>query len=93
MAERNQDLGNYAYAADMKAHADQGVLDLLSLDYLAETGACILGTPEQCVEACRKYEEAGVDLLLCLVNPYKIPHQSVMRTIELMGTEVIPKFR
>ena len=32
-------------------------------------------------------------LLLCLVNPYKIPHESVMQTIELMGTHVIPKFR
>jgi hypothetical protein len=26
------------------------------------------------------------------VNPYKIPHEVVMETIELMGTEVIPKF-
>ena len=38
------------------------------------------------------YEAAGVDLLLCLVNPYKISHESVMQTIELMGTEVIPPF-
>jgi len=93
MAERNQDLGNYAYAADMRSHDQQGLLDLLSLEYLAETGACILGTPEHCIEACRRYEEAGVDLLLCLVNPYRIPHQAVMQTIELMGREVIPKFR
>jgi hypothetical protein len=42
---------------------------------------------------CRAYEAAGVDLLLCLVNPYKIPHETVMRTIELMGTKVIPEFR
>ncbi|MHB8463564.1 MAG: LLM class flavin-dependent oxidoreductase [Acidimicrobiales bacterium] len=93
MRERNQDLGNYAYAADMRAHDEQGMLDLLTLDYLTDTGACVLGTPEQCIEACRRYEEAGVDLLLCLVNPYKIPHDAVMQTIELMGTEVIPKFR
>ena len=42
---------------------------------------------------CEQYEAAGVDLLLCLVNPYKIGHEAVMQTIELMGTEVIPKFR
>jgi len=42
---------------------------------------------------CKRYEEAGVDLLLCLVNPLKIPHDAVMRTIQLMGEEVIPKFR
>jgi hypothetical protein len=29
---------------------------------------------------------------LCLVNPYKIPHETVMQTIELMGKEVIPAF-
>jgi hypothetical protein len=33
------------------------------------------------------------DLLLCLVNPYKIPHEAVMQTIELMGKYVIPEFR
>jgi alkanesulfonate monooxygenase SsuD/methylene tetrahydromethanopterin reductase-like flavin-dependent oxidoreductase (luciferase family) len=66
---------------------------LLSLEHLADPGACILGTPERCIEACRRYDEAGVDLLLCLVNPYRIPHEAVIQTIQLMGTEVIPKFR
>jgi alkanesulfonate monooxygenase SsuD/methylene tetrahydromethanopterin reductase-like flavin-dependent oxidoreductase (luciferase family) len=93
MAERNQSLGNYDYAADMKQHADDGSLDLLSLEYLVDAGACVLGTPAQAIDACRRYEEAGVDLLLCLVNPYKIPHEQVMQTIELMGTQVIPEFR
>ena len=91
MAERNQDLGSYAYAADMKKIDDEGLLDLLSLEYLVDANACVLGTPE---DASRRppYEEAGIDLLLCLVNPYKIPHEAVMQTIELMGTEVIPAF-
>jgi hypothetical protein len=26
------------------------------------------------------------------VNPYKIPHEKVMQTIELMGKYVIPEF-
>ena len=93
MAERQEDLGNYSYAADLKNIDDSGGLDLLSLDYLTSTGACVLGTPDECVEAVRRYEEAGVDLLLCLVNPYKIDHETVMQTIELMGTEVLPHFR
>ena len=93
MAERNEELGNYGYAADLHAHDEQGLLDLLSLEYLVETGACILGAPERCLEACQRYEDAGVDLLLCLVNPYRVPHEAVMQTIQLMGTEVIPKFR
>ncbi len=93
MAERNQDLGNYAYAADLKNTDDQGLLDLLTLEYLAESGAAVLGTPADCIELCERYRAAGVDLLLCLVNPYKIGHEQVMQTIELIGTEVIPHFR
>jgi alkanesulfonate monooxygenase SsuD/methylene tetrahydromethanopterin reductase-like flavin-dependent oxidoreductase (luciferase family) len=93
MAERNQELGTYSYAADMKAHQDDGSLDLLSLEYLIDSNACVLGTPDECLDTCKKYEAAGIDLLLCLVNPYKIPHDAVMETIELMGTYVLPKFR
>jgi alkanesulfonate monooxygenase SsuD/methylene tetrahydromethanopterin reductase-like flavin-dependent oxidoreductase (luciferase family) len=93
MAERQQDLGNYSYAADMRRTEDAGLLDMISLEYLMETPACVLGTPEECVETCRLYQEAGIDLLLCLVNPYNVPHEAVMQTIELMGREVIPKFR
>ncbi len=47
----------------------------VSLEYLVDSGACVLGTPDQCLEACKRYEAAGVDLLLCLVNPYKIGHE------------------
>jgi alkanesulfonate monooxygenase SsuD/methylene tetrahydromethanopterin reductase-like flavin-dependent oxidoreductase (luciferase family) len=93
MEERQEDLGNYGYAADMRKVDEDGSLDLLTLEYLTETGACVLGTPADCIDACRRYQEAGVDLLLCLVNPWKVPHEAVMRTIELMGTEVIPQFR
>ena len=93
MAEKQQDLGTYSYAADMQAHDQDGSLDLLSLEYLIDANACVLGTPEQCTEMCRRYEAAGIDLLLCLVNPYKISHEAVMETIELMGTQVIPQFK
>ncbi len=93
MNERQQDLGNYAYAGDMRSHDEQGLLGHLTLDYLVSNNACVLGTPDECLDTCRKYEAAGVDLLLCLVNPYKVPHDAVMQTIELMGKEVIPNFR
>ncbi len=54
--------------------------------------ACVCGTPDEAIDMCKRYEAAGVDLLLCLVNPYKIPHDKVMQTIELMGKHVIPQF-
>ena len=83
-------LGNYGYAADMRQAPTTASLDLLSLEYLVDTGACVLGTPDQCVELCKRYEAAGVDLLLCLVNPLKIAHDAVMQTIELMGKTSSP---
>lgn len=91
-AEQRRELGNYSYAADLKKTDEDGLLDLLSMEYLLDAGACVVGTPEDCLASARRFEAAGVDLLLCLVNPYKISHESVMRTIELMGTEVIPHF-
>lgn len=93
MAEQKRDLGNYGYAAELRKLDADGLLDQLSMDYLVGSGAVACGTPDDCVEAIRRYQEAGVDTLLCLVNPYKIPHDAVMRTIELMGTQVLPHFR
>ena len=92
-AERGEELGTYAYAKDLQNVDEDGSLDFMDLDYLETSGACVLGTPDQCIETCRRYEEAGVDQLLCLVNPYKIPHDKVMQTIRLMGEHVIPEFR
>jgi alkanesulfonate monooxygenase SsuD/methylene tetrahydromethanopterin reductase-like flavin-dependent oxidoreductase (luciferase family) len=92
-AERGEELGTYSYAADLKNVADDGSLDFMDLEYLETSGACVLGTPDQCIETCRRYEEAGVDQLLCLVNPYKIPHAKVLQTIQMMGEHVLPEFR
>ncbi len=92
MEERDQSLGNYQYAAEMQAHDEDGSLDLLTLDILLAMNAAVCGTPDQAIEMCRRYEAAGVDLLLCLVNPYKVPHDKVMQTIELVGKHVIPHF-
>jgi alkanesulfonate monooxygenase SsuD/methylene tetrahydromethanopterin reductase-like flavin-dependent oxidoreductase (luciferase family) len=51
----------------------------------------IVGTPEECVEKILRYEEAGVDQLLCYVQFGILPHEKVMRNLELLGTKVIPE--
>ena len=40
-----------------------------------------------------RYAASGCDVLFCLVNPYNIPHDRVMRSIELLGEHVIPALR
>jgi alkanesulfonate monooxygenase SsuD/methylene tetrahydromethanopterin reductase-like flavin-dependent oxidoreductase (luciferase family) len=65
---------------------------VLSFDFLDSVGACLVGDPERVVRAARRYAAAGCDLLLCLVQPWKIAHAKVMQSIELLGRYVIPEF-
>jgi alkanesulfonate monooxygenase SsuD/methylene tetrahydromethanopterin reductase-like flavin-dependent oxidoreductase (luciferase family) len=51
----------------------------------------VVGTPEECLEKIIRYDEAGVDQLLCYVQFGTVPHEKVMRSLELLGTEVIPE--
>jgi alkanesulfonate monooxygenase SsuD/methylene tetrahydromethanopterin reductase-like flavin-dependent oxidoreductase (luciferase family) len=83
------DLGSYAYAKDLRALADSGHP---SFEYLCESGSAVVGDPDRCIEIAKRYEKSGCDLLLCLLDPYKIPHAAVMRSIELIGKYVIPEF-
>lgn len=56
-----------------------------------EADMIIVGDPDQCLTKMEKYADLGVDQLLCYVQFGYLPHSSVVRTIELLGTEVIPR--
>ena len=88
--QAGKDLGNYDYAADMQAIRDSGALDMLTFDYIRDSGAAMVGDPKRCIEIGERYAASGCDVLFCLLNPYKIPHKEVMRSIELLGEHVIP---
>ena len=51
----------------------------------------VVGDPEQCLEKMLKYEALGVDQLICYVQFGHLSHESVMRTIEILGKEIIPE--
>ena len=87
--EKQREFGTYQYSKAMRD------LDVSHLDYdtLDGMGAVIVGTPDKCIERVKRYRDAGCDQLLCLMNPYKVPHAKVMRSIELFGKHVIPAFR
>jgi alkanesulfonate monooxygenase SsuD/methylene tetrahydromethanopterin reductase-like flavin-dependent oxidoreductase (luciferase family) len=89
---KGKDLGTYRYASDMAAMRDAGALDELTFDYIRDTGAAMVGDPDRCIEIGERYAASRCDMLFCLVNPYKIPHDRVMRSIELLGEKVIPAF-
>ena len=46
----------------------------------------IVGTAEECLRKIQRYDEAGVDQLLCYVQFGDLPHDKVMRTLELLST-------
>ncbi|MGZ4128635.1 MAG: LLM class flavin-dependent oxidoreductase [Actinomycetota bacterium] len=50
----------------------------------------IVGDPDQCLEKMIKFEEIGVDELLCYVQFGRLPHESILQTIELIG-KLIPE--
>ena len=50
----------------------------------------VVGDPDQCIEKMLKYQKLGVDQLICYVQFGFLSHESIMRTIELLGSEVIP---
>jgi alkanesulfonate monooxygenase SsuD/methylene tetrahydromethanopterin reductase-like flavin-dependent oxidoreductase (luciferase family) len=88
---KQQDAGTYAYTANLLEADKAGKLEK-SIDYLYDVSAGVVGDPDDCIRHAKKYEAAGCDLLLCLLNPYKMPHDAVMRSIELMGKHVLPEF-
>jgi alkanesulfonate monooxygenase SsuD/methylene tetrahydromethanopterin reductase-like flavin-dependent oxidoreductase (luciferase family) len=90
-SEDGKDLGSYFYAGRAEKIQASGAMEALDFGYLRDHHAAMVGDPERCIEIARRYEAAGCDLLFCLVNPYAIPHDQVMQSIELLGKHVIPE--
>ncbi len=52
-----------------------------------------VGTPEQLREYLRRYEEAGVDQVIFVMQAGKNRHEHIMEALELFGKEVLPEFK
>jgi alkanesulfonate monooxygenase SsuD/methylene tetrahydromethanopterin reductase-like flavin-dependent oxidoreductase (luciferase family)/putative sterol carrier protein len=51
-----------------------------------------IGTPEQVHDLCRRYEAAGVDQVIFVLQAGKNRHEHICESIELFGSEVLPRF-
>jgi alkanesulfonate monooxygenase SsuD/methylene tetrahydromethanopterin reductase-like flavin-dependent oxidoreductase (luciferase family) len=56
-----------------------------------EEDMIVIGTPDECLRKILRYEEAGVDQLLCYVQFGDLPHDKIMRGLELLARQVLPK--
>lgn len=66
----------------------RGEFDITQFD---KEDMVIVGAPDECLQKFLRYEEAGVDQLLCYLSFGYIPNEAVLKSIELLGTHVIPE--
>jgi alkanesulfonate monooxygenase SsuD/methylene tetrahydromethanopterin reductase-like flavin-dependent oxidoreductase (luciferase family) len=51
------------------------------------------GTPDDLLEVLQRFKDVGVDQVIVHMQMGGVPHDAIMKTIELMGKEVLPKLR
>jgi alkanesulfonate monooxygenase SsuD/methylene tetrahydromethanopterin reductase-like flavin-dependent oxidoreductase (luciferase family) len=56
-----------------------------------EADMVIIGTPDECLEKLARFEKVGVDNMIAFVTFGGMPHEATLRSIELLGTKVIPE--
>ena len=69
------------------------IWDQLDADTLADRGVIIAGDPDSCIEALKKHEATGIDQMMIMMQTESVPHEKVMKSIELFGKYVIPEFK
>ena len=65
----------------------------LDADTLSDRGVIIAGNPDSCIEALKKHEATGIDQMMIMMQTESVPHDKVMKSIELFGKYVIPEFK
>ena len=61
------------------------------VEHFHEADMLVVGDPERCFEKMKHYADLGVDQLICYVQFGYNTHESVMKTIELLGREILPE--
>ncbi len=64
-----------------------------NLDDFNAQDQILVGDPDQLIRKMEHYEQIGVDQLLCYMQFGGLPHEHVMKSIELIGKYVIPHFQ
>jgi alkanesulfonate monooxygenase SsuD/methylene tetrahydromethanopterin reductase-like flavin-dependent oxidoreductase (luciferase family) len=60
---------------------------------MLEAGMVAAGTPEDCYEVLSRFQGVGVDQVIIHMQMGGVPHDEIMRSIEVLGTEVFPRLR
>ncbi len=53
----------------------------------------IVGDVDHCLRKVERYQRAGLDHFIALMQADRLPHEKVLRSIELFATRIMPHFR
>jgi alkanesulfonate monooxygenase SsuD/methylene tetrahydromethanopterin reductase-like flavin-dependent oxidoreductase (luciferase family) len=88
---RGREVPGYEYyGRTTEPIAEEGAAPMTTL---IENGVFCIGDPDTCTRIIEKYQAAGVDQVMCFMQAGRIPHEKIMRSIELFGEKIIPHFR
>ena len=63
----------------------------IPIEAFHEGDMIVVGDPEQCFNKMKHYADLGVDELICYVQFGYHSGESTLKTIELLGKEVLPE--
>ncbi len=61
--------------------------------FLKDGDLIAVGGPEEALRVARRYRELGADQVLFFLQYGRIPHDRILRSIELIGEKVLPEIR
>jgi alkanesulfonate monooxygenase SsuD/methylene tetrahydromethanopterin reductase-like flavin-dependent oxidoreductase (luciferase family) len=92
-ARRRGAAGPGTVGTELAEEVSKGGTTRTAIDGLIETGAFCVGDPKRVLDNVRKYVEVGGDRIVSIMQMADIPHDDIMRSIELFGSKVIPEIR
>jgi alkanesulfonate monooxygenase SsuD/methylene tetrahydromethanopterin reductase-like flavin-dependent oxidoreductase (luciferase family) len=63
----------------------------IPIEHFDAADMIVVGDPDRVLEKMKHYADIGVDQLICYVQFGYLPHEAVLRSIELLGTNVLPR--
>src|SRR5688572_14535148 len=70
-----------------------GIIRSRTNDELIEQGIVLGGSPDTVCRQLERYEKIGVDQIMLMMQVGNTTHDQVMRSLELVGKHIIPRFR
>jgi alkanesulfonate monooxygenase SsuD/methylene tetrahydromethanopterin reductase-like flavin-dependent oxidoreductase (luciferase family) len=82
--------GSYEYLSTASRY-DPAEITRDYYHFLKEADLVAVGAPSEALRVAHRYREAGADQLLFFLQYGRIPHECVLRSIELLGRDVLPE--